>query len=348
MASSPDDSDAAESQHRGAAGDALTRLSAREGRGLEVCEIVRWRGYVTCEFYARRSPGGEVLATSGAFRWRKSAPPPDRGRAREAYERLTTRLNAEGWEESGRGSAWYERRFARELPGHAIDAAATTEPTPAAPQPTATIVERWPVVVAAAPPAPAGPSGVIRPSVSEPVQPPADVDDRVAHPLTESPAKAHGDRRGRRRLGLFSIGVALIATLAAGGWIVAGRPAHIDAATKLTQPVVRPHARVSSTTSAVAERASAVAESTPASPSARLTVKGIGDGSWVEVRRDSARGRVLFSGVVKGGKAIDLQAPRLWVRFGAAARLVITVNGAVRPLSGTVDALVTPTGLAKP
>ena len=292
------------------------------------------------------APGGEVLATSGTFRWRKSAPPPDRGRALEAYERLATRLHAEGWEETGRGSVWYERRFARELPGYAVEAA-SPEPIPAAPQPTATTAERRPAVVPA-PPSPTGPSGDISPSGSEPVQPPADLDDRVAHPSTEPPPELRGGRRARRRLGLFSIGVALIATLAAGGWIVAARPAHIDAATKPTPPVVRPHPRVSSTTSAAGERTSAVAESTPTPNGAHLAVKGIGDGSWVEVRRGSARGSVLFSGVLKGGKAIDLQAPHLWVRFGAAARLVITVNGAVQPLSGTVDALVTPTGLAKP
>jgi len=315
------------------------RLSSREGRRFEVCDIVRWRGYVTCEFYARMAPGGEVLATSGTFRWRKSAPPPDRGKALEAYERLATRLHAEGWEETGRGSVWYERRFARELHGYAIEAA-PTEPIPAAPEPPAVTVERRPTVVPA-PPALTRPSGDVHPSGSEPVQPPVGVEDRAAHPAPEAQAKLHSGRQDRRRLGLFSIGVALIAGLAAGGWIVAGRPAHIDAATKPAPAAVRPHTGAPSASSAAAE-------SMPTPNGARLAVKGIGDGSWVEVRRGSARGRVLFSGVVKGGKAIDLQAPRLWVRFGAAARLVITVNGAVQPLNGTVDALVTPTGLAKP
>jgi len=80
----------------------------------DVCHVVRWRGYLTCEFLARR-PDGAIVAASGTFRWRKSAPPPEDGLAREAFDRLVGELLAYGWEERGRGALWYERRFERPL-----------------------------------------------------------------------------------------------------------------------------------------------------------------------------------------------------------------------------------------
>ena len=82
---------------------------------IEVCYVARWRGYLTCEFFARR-PDGAIVATSGTFRWRKSDPPPEDGPARGAFDRLVAELLAYGWEERGRGALWYERRFER--PAH--------------------------------------------------------------------------------------------------------------------------------------------------------------------------------------------------------------------------------------
>jgi hypothetical protein len=79
---------------------------------IEVCSVARWRGYLTCEFFAFR-PDGAIVATSGTFRWRKSDPPPEDGPAREAFDRLVAELLAYGWEERGRGALWYERRFER-------------------------------------------------------------------------------------------------------------------------------------------------------------------------------------------------------------------------------------------
>ena len=81
----------------------------------EVCFVTRWRGYLTCEFFARR-PDGAIVATSGTFRWRKSDPPPEDGPAREAFDRLVAELLAYGWEERGQGALWYEQRFER--PAH--------------------------------------------------------------------------------------------------------------------------------------------------------------------------------------------------------------------------------------
>ncbi len=70
----------------------------------------------------------------------------------------------------------------------------------------------------------------------------------------------------------------------------------------------------------------------------RLAVEGIGRGSWVEVRIDSARGRILYAGVVSSGNSVDLKGRRLWVRFGDAGNLAIKVNGVREALNGTVTA----------
>ena len=93
----------------------------------EVCYVARWRGYLTCEFFARR-PDGAIVATSGTFPWRKSDPPPEDGPAREAFDQLVAELLAYGWEERGRGALWYERRFER--PAHLTPSAMGLIATP--------------------------------------------------------------------------------------------------------------------------------------------------------------------------------------------------------------------------
>jgi hypothetical protein len=93
----------------------------------EMCYVARWRGYLTCEFFARR-PDGAIVATSGTFRWRKSTAPPDDGPAREAFDRLVAELVAYGWEERGQGLLWYERRFER--PERSIPSEREAAPAP--------------------------------------------------------------------------------------------------------------------------------------------------------------------------------------------------------------------------
>jgi len=105
----PEPRDAA--SHSGASSfDAHEIASAAQ---FDACTITRWRGYFSCEFCALRIPDGEVVATSGSFRWTKSDPPPDAGAAREAFDRLVAQLQANGWSERSGGLLWYERRFER-------------------------------------------------------------------------------------------------------------------------------------------------------------------------------------------------------------------------------------------
>ena len=59
--------------------------------------------------------------------------------------------------------------------------------------------------------------------------------------------------------------------------------------------------------------------------------------SWLELRRDTATGTVVYSGVLPAGHALHVRARRVWARFGAAANLQVTVNGSRVPLQGTIE-----------
>jgi hypothetical protein len=73
----------------------------------------------------------------------------------------------------------------------------------------------------------------------------------------------------------------------------------------------------------------------------RLVLTGHGSGSWVEVRRDSPSGAVLFSGDVGDGDRKAFSGRRLWIRLGAAANVTVSRDGAIVPLTGTVEKLFT-------
>jgi cytoskeletal protein RodZ len=94
---------------------------------------------------------------------------------------------------------------------------------------------------------------------------------------------------------------------------------------------------------------SSTAAVAPAPRRARLEVAASRGDSWVMVRADSARGALLYSGILAQGQRIHFRKARLWLRLGAAANVDVTVNGG-RPrsgLSGTFDAVVTPRGFRK-
>jgi transcriptional regulator with XRE-family HTH domain len=82
---------------------------------------------------------------------------------------------------------------------------------------------------------------------------------------------------------------------------------------------------------------------------ARLQIVASRGESWVMVRANSARGRVLFAGTLRQGRSLRVQRARLWLRLGAASNVELRVNGE-RPrgaLYGTFDAMVTSAGLRK-
>lgn len=68
--------------------------------------------------------------------------------------------------------------------------------------------------------------------------------------------------------------------------------------------------------------------------------------SWLSVHDHSQSGPVVYEGVLARGKALRVKATRLWIRFGAASNLEVTMNGrAVTGLPrGTVNMIASSSG----
>lgn len=296
------------------------------------CRVERWRGYVTSTFVLR-TPGGGVFE-SRPFRWRKAADPPDAGDARRAFDELAAELAAAGWTAVGHGDAWYAAELTH--PSLAVAPAALPPPEPE-PRPTP-----------AAPPAQASPAPVARPQPRpeprpEPEPPaPVVVLAEAAPPAPAAPPPAR-KRRGPL-LVAGAIGATAVAGVAAGALLGLGHsaaappPATTSTPTSTPRRTPKPKPRPKP---APVTTAAAAAPAPPPRPKRRVhvAIEAVGEGSWLEVRRSSARGRVLFSGVLEPGRTLRFAAPRLWARFGAAGHLRITQDGRRVALAGTYDKL---------
>ncbi len=76
---------------------------------------------------------------------------------------------------------------------------------------------------------------------------------------------------------------------------------------------------------------------------ARVRLTAARNDSWVEIRKSSSSGRVLFAGIVRAGQSIQFVGRRLWARFGSLGNFDLTINGRiVHPaFNGTVDTVIT-------
>jgi len=72
-----------------------------------------------------------------------------------------------------------------------------------------------------------------------------------------------------------------------------------------------------------------------------LVLEGVQNDSWVEIRRGSANGPLVYSGVLQDGERVESTGMRLWARFGGASNLQVTVDGRRVPLQGTVETVFT-------
>ena len=72
---------------------------------------------------------------------------------------------------------------------------------------------------------------------------------------------------------------------------------------------------------------------------ADLRVAAHGSGSWLEIRRGSATGPILYSATLTDGQTLHFRAPKLWGRFGAASNLTITANAHPVRIQGTYEKL---------
>ena len=69
---------------------------------------------------------------------------------------------------------------------------------------------------------------------------------------------------------------------------------------------------------------------------------------WLSIRSTSEEGRILFEGTLARGETLRfVRSGRLWIRFGAAAYVALSIDGrpARLPLFGTYDAFVSPRGV---
>jgi len=81
-----------------------------------------------------------------------------------------------------------------------------------------------------------------------------------------------------------------------------------------------------------------------ASAPRQLVLRGVGSGTYVEVRRSSRGGQVLLQGTVGGGEIDRLAGSRfyLFVRRPAALRLSLEGHAVALPAAGNLSVIVTP------
>ena len=285
---------------------------------FETCEIVFWRGYVKCAFYAVFQAGEPV--GSPFFRCRERSPMQS-GAPLEAHRALVAQLTADGWEPATRGRAWYSLSFRRHE-WSSIEERPLDEPTAGAP--TVKTPSAAPAVEAHAAPPPA--------AVSEPAPAPELESEPEPEPAVAQP-------KFRRRRALLVATMALTALAVALGLTLFGtNSAHgQDPAT-----AGRTHPQQDLT----AQQRKPIASVAPATRHAvakvptRIVVTGSRGDSWVEARAGSAKGKSLFAGVVSPGETIRVTAPVVWITFGEAGNLDVRVNGR-SPVAGTFYGTIT-------
>jgi uncharacterized protein DUF4115 len=282
------------------------RSMTRRDEALDFCRIERWRGYVSSAFYA--SAGDDVVHLSETFRWRRKDSPPDEGAARAAYDTVVAQLEADGWTQHSVGSVWHQTTFSRPAPSRSVQEPVVEAPAVERP------IEQPPAVVAAPPPR-------VRTERAEPAPPPAPPPPR------------------QRRRGRIAIVAAVLAVAAAG---VAAAIARTGGAPPARHPATahRAHAAAKPKHRHAAPAAPRTVESVakaPATATVDVVIAADRGSSWVEIRRGSSTGKVLFAAELAQGKRLHYRAPRLWARFGAAANLAITVDGKSLALQGTFD-----------
>ena len=138
-----------------------------------------------------------------------------------------------------------------------------------------------------------------------------------------------------------AVGAFVVAAVAAGFLILEqrgnGKPA---AAGGLTRTVAAHLSTGSSGPAPVTKGVEGSAHSVVAKPAqADLRIAAHGNGSWLEIRRGSATGPILYSATLTDGQTLHFRAPKLWGRFGAASNLTIIANARPVRIQGTYEKL---------
>jgi Domain of unknown function (DUF4115) len=168
-------------------------------------------------------------------------------------------------------------------------------------------------------------------------------EEPAAQPEPEpEPEPAEKNRRATPRWARSPLAVKRVLALAALVCVIlAATFVVVGAAHPGTEHVATPPPPAS--VPAVPHRAS-VARAAPVSRPklADVRIEAQRNGSWLEVRRGSSSGAVLYSSVLLPGTQLHFRAPRLWARMGAAGNLSITANGRPVSLRGTFDKVFVP------
>jgi cell division septum initiation protein DivIVA len=178
--------------------------------------------------------------------------------------------------------------------------------------------------------------------------------DDIAHsenqPHRPEQKRGHRDRVPvARSWGKWAAAVAVIVVTAVLVF-VADRPRHHPSAalgalgqtgvSAVTTPAQTERARPGTSTESTVARTRAQPHVTTRSTGrVVLTLRAV-DTTWVEVRNISSTGPLLYSGLLSPGARRSFRASwRLWVRFGGAANLAVTLDGRqLRVPTGTYDA----------
>jgi len=292
---------------------------------VETCSISRWRGYVTSRFIALLDDGTPV-AESPEFRCRGRAEPPDEGAARHAYDELRVELQRLGWEDRGeRSNSWYASRFTR-LTDVPVDESSDEDVALETTVPH--VVE---ATVAAEPERGRLREAAPAPLILHPAESPVALEPRILNAsLVPQPVAQRATAAPQRSRTLTIVSVlGIIGALVIGAYLVFGQGGR-HTVRSVTTPVPAAKPTPVAATAIPAPKPAAAAK-------VRVSITAGGRASWLEVRRGSATGTVLFTGELAPGQSLHLNGKRLWARFGAARNLTIRANGRLVTFVGTFE-----------
>jgi RodZ C-terminal domain len=156
---------------------------------------------------------------------------------------------------------------------------------------------------------------------------------RSPRPCASGSVRVEGDYRWA----LVARGV-LLAALGLLTWLWVGQPNGTTGRPIATWPVWR-------SPMATSPSSKAANQATESRTEARIALVGVGAGSWVEIRRGSRHGRIVYSGVLNRGRRAVVSGTRIWAQLDDASNLTITLNGKPVRLRGRGALLFTRAGV---
>jgi len=135
-------------------------------------------------------------------------------------------------------------------------------------------------------------------------------------------ARVHQDRGLERKVVLVALaGIAVLTALVIAAWKFGGSN---SPTTGIVQVTTR---------------------AKPAAAAPELKLRGVGSGTYVEVRRGSSTGKVLLQATVDGGTVQRISGSRFWLYLRRSAGLDVTLDGKAvsLPARKNLRVLITPT-----